>query len=171
MAETPDDADAKALGEWTAADTAQLAREGNTEAARDILRTFLEAVQLTSEQDWPAQIPWAFVQYLADAFRKITEESADARLALGLKEHKAGRPAGSKTHDPVRLAAAYWLLRRRGHAPEEANELIRVAVGADRTTVQGAANGCSAFEDHPAFSDHILTAIVAESPALAQLLK
>lgn len=164
MADQPDDA----LGEWTPAHTAKLAQEGNTEAARDILREFTEAVALTSEHNWPAQIPWPFVQYIGEAFRKITQEEADPARALGIKVSRAGRPAGSKTHDEVQLAATYWLLRRRGQRPEQANELIRSAVGADRTTVQKAADSCSALED---LDDDLLVAIAAENPNLQKIIR
>jgi hypothetical protein len=174
MADPPppstDDPDTKAISEWTAADTVRLARAGNTEAARDILREFAVAAALTSEQDWPSQIQWAFVQYIAQGFRDIVEQNVDADRALGLKEPKAGRPPGTQTHNHVALAAAYWLMVRRGLRPEQANEQIRSSTGADRTTVQAAAKDCSNFEDPAKFLDRDLVAIISEQPALSKIL-
>jgi len=173
MAEPPDNDvpdGFKAIQQQMAAEAVRLAGEGDTEAARDILRGFIEAALLTDQRDWPAQLPVAWVQYLADAFRQILDSDADAARALGLKSSKAGRPQGTKTHDEVRLAAAYWLMVRRGVRPERANERIRQATGADRTTIQGASKRCSAFEDRALVDDDILLSIIAEQPALSEIV-
>jgi hypothetical protein len=172
MADPPDsasDPDAKALGEWTPADTVSLAAGGDIQAARDILRQFAEAVALTRQRDWPAQVPWPFVRYLAEAFRKILDEEADAGRALGVRRSGAGRPSGSRTHNEVVIAAAYWLLVRRGRAREEANAVLRDCTGADRRTIQRAAENCSAFEASD-IDDDMLLAIASEQPSISKVL-
>lgn len=153
-----------------AADAVRLANEGDTEAARDILREFIHAVALAGDDAWPSQFPLAWVHYLAEAFRQILDDNADPARALHLRAPKAGRPAGAKTHDEVRLGAAYWLLLRRGHKPEVAKQRILSAVGADRRTVERAADSCSAFEKPHLIDEAILVAIVSEQPELAKVL-
>lgn len=153
---------------WT--HTATLAREGSTEAARDILREFAEAVQLSSKGAQAVPIPRVCAEFLAESFRQILNDDADAEHALCLRARKAGRPrgSGSKDRDPLRLGAAYWLLVRRGNRPEKAIELIHEATSADRTTVQDARDACSIFE--VGVDDNLLLTIISEQPALAKII-
>lgn len=152
--------------EW--AHTAKLAREGDTEAARDLLKQFVLAVALAHPDDWPRQLPMECAQYIAEAFRRIVDDNVGAAKALGLVKNKAGRPKGGGiTHDPVKLGSAYWLLLHRGYAPEQANEAIRRATGADRRTIQRARYTCSALEHA---DDPLLVAILSEKPAQELLL-
>jgi hypothetical protein len=134
------------------------ARRGNTEAAIDILREFVDTVELSSNRDVP--IPWHSARYLADAFRKIIDHDMDAALALGIRTDKAGRPRGMKMHNEVELAAAYCLLVRRGFKPEEANKLVGKETGADRRTVQRATKACSTFGDRSLIDDEVLKSIL-----------
>lgn len=150
-----------------AAQAVRLAKAGDTEAARDILQEFVHALSLGGDRDWHSYFPSPMVHYVADAFRMMLDEGADPARALGLKARKRGRPVGKRTHDPVKLAAAFWLLRRRGKRIEQATESIRKAVGADRTTVQNAVDQCSALED---VDDDVLVAIVAEQPTLQKAI-
>lgn len=166
----PPQTDSASLQESMAAEAVRLANEGDTEAARDILWGFVHAASLAGDGDWPSQLPRAWVQYLADAFRQILDEQTDPARALHLKASKAGRPVGAKTHDEVRLGAAYWLLRRRSHRPEAAKQILQSAVGADRRTVERAADTCSAFDDPLVIDDALLVAIIAEQPELARAI-
>lgn len=159
MAEPTDD---EVPTEW--AHTAKLASGGDTAAARDILRETADAIELG------AAIPEECAQYVANAFRKILDHAVDADKALGLKGATAGRPKGAKTFDDVKLGAAYWLTVRRGQKPEQANALIRTATGADRTTIQRAAQACSAFESLSLTYERLLIAIISEQPALAAII-
>lgn len=153
--------------------TAKLARNGDTEAIHDILREIADGLERVASMR-NAPIPWECAHYVAEAFREILDPNPEKQLdpmqALGLKERKAGRPKGAKTHDEVRLAAAYWLMLRRGLKPERANQLLQRATGADRTTIQRAARGCSAFEDGMLYDDRLLVSIISEQPSLATLI-
>ena len=133
---------------------------------------FADAVAVTHAREWPAQLPRIWALYLAKAFRRIVEEQADPHRALHLKGSKSGRRKGAhRTHDDVRLAAAYWLMRRGSQTPERANELLREATGADRRTIQKAAGGsCAAFEDKGLYSNRLLRAIALEQSSLAALI-
>lgn len=145
------------------------ARGGNTEAAIDILREFAEAVDISTEHGSQVHIPSAHSRYIAEAFRKIVDQDMDANLALGIKTSKAGRPKGKKTHNDVELAAAYWFLIRLGHRPEEANSLLAEKTGADRRTIQRAAEACAGFGDKSQFDDEVLKSVL-HSSQLSKLL-
>ncbi len=145
------------------------ARGGNTEAAVDILREFAEAVDLSSEHGSQVRVPSAHSRYIAEAFRKIIDQDMDAGLALGIKTSKAGRPKGTKTHNDVELAAAYWFLIRQGHRPEEANSLLE-KTGVDRRTIQRAAKACSGFGDKSQFDDEVLKSVLLQSSQLSKFL-
>lgn len=157
--------------------TAKLAREGDTQAAREILHEIADVLEIAARDiSIPTSLgdlilPWECAEYVAQSFRKILDRNEDAAKALGLKTARAGRPRGTKTHDEVRLAAAYWLMRRGGQTPERANELLRKATGADRRTIQNAAGGsCSAFEDRGLYDNRLLRAIALEQSSLAALI-
>lgn len=64
MAEPTEDAVPE---EW--AYTAKLPSEGDTDAARAILREFVEAVALVREKDWPSQLPLPVTRYIAGKYR------------------------------------------------------------------------------------------------------
>jgi hypothetical protein len=151
-------------------ETAEEARRGNIEAAIDILREFVETVDLSSNREGCASIPLPYARYIAAAFSKIIKDDTDAALALGIRPTRAGRPRGAKTHNDVELAAAYWLLVRRNRRPEEANRLVMKKTGADRRTIQRAAQGCSAFEDRRLIDDELLKVLVLQNPTLSGIL-
>ena len=132
------------------------------EAARDILRDVAETIELSSERRWVAPVPWHYALYIAEAFRKIVDDdNIDASLALGIRPNKAGRPRGATTHNKIQLAAAYWLLVRRGSKPEDAIRLLSKETGADRRTIQRAAKGCSIFKKRTKqINDELLKAFV-----------
>jgi hypothetical protein len=163
------------LSEWFAVQTAKLARSGNTDAARDILKDFVGAIDERSEKMWPGLGPpihWAYARYLADAFKSILD-GKDAALALGVKSSKAGRRAGKATHNLEALAAAYWFLVRRGLNPERANLELHERTGADRRTIQRAATtgGHKAFKYSQLIDDEVLkTVFKPYAAAIEQIL-
>jgi len=135
--------------------TAQLARQDDTDAAREILRDFAEAVLLSSEPKWIAPIPWHFALYIAEAFHKILkDDSADASRALGLRPNKAGRPRDATNKS--RLGAAYWLLVRHDRKSEDAIKILSKETGADRRTIQRAAKDYSRFKSRRQIDDELL---------------
>jgi hypothetical protein len=143
------------------------ARDGDTEAARDILREFTEAVELSSQSSWRGSIPWHCASHLADAFRKIVTNGTDAALALGIRPKKAGRPPGTKIERDLVLGTAYWLLVRRGRQPEEAKSLLLEHWGADRRTIERARDFCSTLGDAAQIDEEILKAILFQPSAPA----
>lgn len=129
------------LSLWFASVTARKAREGDTQAAREILEDFVFAIDARREQDWPRLGPpihWAYARYLADAFAKVLA-GADARLALGVKSSKPGRRVGAKTtHDLEGLAAAFNLLLLRGFERKQAKLCLKEKTGANARTIEKA---------------------------------
>jgi hypothetical protein len=110
----------------------------DTGSARRILEDFVRSVSLHSKRSWSGPNHYLYARYLADAIRRILDEGVDPAIALGIKNRKPGRRKGAVTHNAQVLAAAYWILRRKGVAPEKCNKLIQRLTGADRTTVQAA---------------------------------
>ncbi len=119
-------------------DKVEQARGGNIDAAREILRDFARSVLRQSKRSWRGPNHYVYARYLADAFERILNEGVDPSIALGVKSSKPGRRKGAVTHDSQALAAAYWLLHRKGHRPEACVAKLCELTGADRTTVQSA---------------------------------
>lgn len=119
-------------------DRVEQATGGNTSVARSILEDFVRAVSQHSKRSWRGPIHYVYARHLADAFRRILDDGTSPAVALGIRSSKPGRRKGAATHNPQALAAAYWLLRRKGCAPEKCIKLLHELTGADRTTVQGA---------------------------------
>jgi hypothetical protein len=155
----------ESLPDWRV--TADKARAGDTQAARDILREFREALDLSAEDKWPGPIPWDCARYLADAFRAILSGNTDAASALGIRPKTAGRPAGTKIERDLLLGAAYWLLVRRGRKPEEAKSLLSTHWPTNRSTVERARDFCSTLGDDKVIDEEILKAILFQPPAPA----
>jgi len=136
------------------------ARGGDTDAAREILSDFAAAIDRYSERTWRGSIPWAYVRYIADAFKRVLSgEPKNAGHALGIKTRAPGRRAGkTRQHNEEALAAAYWFLVRRGYRPETANKLLSEATGAVRRTIQKAAmnEGNLCFGDRDKIDDEDL---------------
>lgn len=153
----------------------EAARAGDEGAARAILSDFVGAVDARSERAWPtlsAPIDWAYARFLADAFQRILN-GADAAVALGVKNSRAGRRTGTRTHDREALAAAYWLIRRKGIAPERAAGLLGKRTGADRRTIQRASveNGNAAYRHPKLIPDDDLKAVAKPyAAAIAAIL-
>ena len=48
------------------AETVRQARDGNTQAATEVLGSFVSGVDLHNEENWPGAIPWPYVRFVAD---------------------------------------------------------------------------------------------------------
>ncbi len=146
-------------------DKVDQARNGNTDAAREILEDFVRSVRRHSKRSWPGPVHRAYARYLADALADILDGSRpDAAIALGIKTSRAGRRKGAATHNSQALAAGFWLLRRYGLKTEECNSKLQSLTGADRTTIQDAkkAKFTVAMNNPDIMPDHRLKAIVAK---------
>jgi hypothetical protein len=145
------------------ADKVEQARNGNIEAAKTIIDDFVRSVRQHSKRSWCGPIHYVYARYLAEALQRVMDGD-DARVALGVKSARPGRRQGSVIHDPKALAAGYWLLIRKGLAPEKSIELIGALTEADRTTVQSAraSRHTKAFNRPNLVSDHVLKTIVAK---------
>ncbi len=139
-------------------ETARLALEGDVEAARTVLREFIEAARLSRGRAPVVQIDRTYAEYIADAFDMIlATNAADARLALGIKSSKPGRRKGVVTHDPKAIAACFYLLVRRGLTKTNARrELESVA---DERTIRNAIREWRAFGDPGSIDDELLKAL------------
>lgn len=119
-----------------AVDTSEKARNGDRDAAKEILQEFV--LSIDDQGKGSANIHWEYMRYLADAFQKIIEGS-DAADALGIRNNKPGPRKHSKTtHDKKALGAVYWFLLRSGFKPEKANSALVSKTRADRRTIQRA---------------------------------
>lgn len=121
--------------------TARKAREGDTEAAREILKDFVFAIDERNERMWPRIGPpvhWDYARYLADAFTRILD-GVDAAVALGVKNSSPGRRRGAgNTHDLKGLAAALNLLCLNGMTPKQAKLSLKEKTGAAIRTLEKA---------------------------------
>jgi hypothetical protein len=149
---------------------ANLARGGDTEAARGILQDFVDAASAGGERSWHEHVPWPHAEYIAEAFQKMLTVEPDAAKALGIKTSRAGRRPGAVNYDTVTLAATYWLLRRRGRTYGQAMSAMEPAAGVEASTIRKAARACSNFEDAELFSDQNLVTFALESKTLAMIL-
>lgn len=119
-------------------DKVDAAKEGDTDAAREILNDYIKSVD-RSQRKWQGPNHHIFAAYIAQAFQRILD-GEDPERALGIKRGQAGRPRGTKQHNHQALAAGFWLLRKRDLQTEEAtNRLIEIS-GASRSTIQTARN-------------------------------
>jgi hypothetical protein len=139
------------------------ARAGNSDAARDILEAFADAVDHYSEQSWEElnKGPQYFVQarYLADCFRQILAD-VEPRKALNLTK-PATRPKGSTLLDRDALAAMFWYFVRGVPGKEpitktKAKELIADQMGVDERTIARAAAEYESYEHPGLIEDEIL---------------
>jgi hypothetical protein len=137
------------------------ARNGNVEAAQHLLTDFADTVGNIEafkdpERAWSGPIPWQIAEFLAGAFRKMLC-GTDANKALGLVGKTRGRRKGkSKTHDLDAIAAAFYLLRRKGWKAEQANEALFNTLGVNRVTVHRARKKKEAFQYPKLISDEML---------------
>jgi hypothetical protein len=152
------------LNEWFARDTAQRARNGDTEAAQSILKDFVEAMDARSEKMWPQLGPpihWVYARYLADAFKLILQgKEKDAALALGIKSSKPGRRrnTGAK-HNLEALAAAYNVLLLNGLEPKQAKLHLKEQTGSSVRTIE------KANQDHVTYRTYLSAARHLETPS------
>ncbi len=153
-------------------DKVDQALNGNTDAARRILEDFVRSVWQHSKRSWCGPNHYVYARYLADALQRVLE-GEQASIALGVKNSRPGRRKGSVTHDAVALAAAFWLLNRRGLATEKCNELLCRLTGADRTTVQDSRESpnTKAFNRPDLVTELALKSIVAKQTYGKTLLK
>lgn len=129
-----------------AREAVKAATKGDAEAAREVLRDYVWAIDQYTERTWNGATEWAYARYLADCFRAILEKGTDPKRALNLRE-RVGRRRGGGNWNTEALGAAYWLLVRGGIASERATELLSEELDADRRTIQRAArmHGNEAF--------------------------
>jgi len=143
-------------GHLVAIQTVRAAKDGNTEAAIDILREFVGAIDQYSEKSWDGPIYWEHAVYIAEAFEKIVRAAMradrtgmtkwedfntgpaepDANLALGIKSSKAGRRQGVRTHNRDALAAALNLLLVHGIQAKQAKLHLHQETGAAIRTIE-----------------------------------
>lgn len=127
---------------------AQAARDGDTDAAREILEDFVGAMADRSDRVWESIGPpvhWVYARYIADAFEKILS-GADPALALGIKNSKPGRRKGKTTHNEDALAAAFNLLIINGLKPKQAKLALKARTGADVRTIEKANTAHFAYQ-------------------------
>jgi hypothetical protein len=148
------------------------ALRGDTDAAMRILEDFVRSVRQHSKRSWPGPNHYLYARYLADALQRILD-GKHASIALGVKNSRPGRRKGSVTHNAKALAAAFWLLHRKGLATEKCNELLCRLTGADRTTVQNSreAPNTKAFNRPDLITERALKSIVAKQAYGKALLK
>lgn len=119
-------------------DKVDSAKAGSTQSAREILEDFFRVVSQHSKRSWCGPTHYIYARFLAEAFQRILEQGEDPAIALGIKSSVPGRRKGVVTNKPQDLAAAYWLLHRKGLRPEKCIALLCELTGVDRTTVQSA---------------------------------
>jgi hypothetical protein len=117
--------------------TVKDASEGDDEAARQILRDFVGAINQFNSRTWRGPVYWEFAQYLSSAFERILS-GEDPGRALGVKKKSAGRRKGTGAIDQSELGAAYFLLIRKGYKSERAISTLSDHTGRDRRTIQRA---------------------------------
>ena len=154
------------------ADVVSQALGGDTDAAKRILGDFVRSVRQHSKRSWPGPNHYLYARYLANAVQRVLD-GEHASIALGVKSSRSGRRKGSVTHNAKALAAAFWLLHRKGIATERCNEMLFQLTGADRTTVQGAraAPNTKAFNRPDLITEGTLKSIVAKQSYGKALLK
>ena len=152
-------------------DKIQRAGRGDIQAAKEVLEDFVRSIRQQSKRSWRGPNHFIYARYLAEVFDSILR-GADPAIALGIKIRRSGRPRGKVTHNPRALAAAYWLLNRRGIKPERSIRLLTGLTGADRTTVQAARRApYTAGFKRGLVSDLELKRIVAKQTYGIRLLK
>ena len=139
---------------------------------REILEDFVRSVRQHSKRSWCGPNHYVYARYLADALQRILDGN-DASIALGVKNSRPGRRKGSVTHSAKALAAAFWLLHRKGFPTEKCNELLWRLTGADRTTVQNSREtpNTKAFNRPDLVTERELKSIVAKEAYGKALLK
>jgi hypothetical protein len=153
-------------------DRVDQALNGNTDAAKRILEDFVRCVRQHSKRSWCGPNHYIYARYLADALQRVVDGD-DASIALGIKNSRPGRRKGSVTHNAKALAAAFWLLNRKGFPTEKCNELIERITRADRTTIQSAreARYTKAFNRPDLVTERTLKSIIAKQTYGKALLK
>jgi hypothetical protein len=159
---------------------AERARDGDTDAAREILQDFIGAIDLPSERTWNGPGHYVYARYIADAFEQVLEacrwrdekglsrnekERRDKEfpnrvaIALGVKSSRPGRRKGTLEYDDVALAAAVQLLRRHDLEKTSAIETLELMTGADRSTIFKAVNRYDGLEEPDRFSEETLKSL------------
>lgn len=145
------------INKWFAEQEVNAATNGSSDAARDILEAFANAVDAYSERSWEQlnKGPQYYVQarYLADCFRQILD-GVEPRKALNLTK-PAQRPRGITTFNHDALAAMFWYFVRGvpGKEPSTktwAKEQIAAEISVDERTIARAA------AEHPDYEHPVL---------------
>lgn len=124
------------------------AREGDTDAAREVLQAFITAVDIGSEVTWTGPMHYVQARYIADAFRKILAvDPKDDKFpnlvvrALGLR-YKRGRPPRTTNYDDQAIAAMYHFLIGEGEDAADVKRRIAAEIGCREITVRRAIKEC-----------------------------
>jgi hypothetical protein len=115
---------------WFAQQSLDAAKNGDVDAACDILEDFCNEVDRHSASSWEMVVraPRYYFQaeYLAQCFRAILDGEEPAK-ALNLIRSGKGRPPAD-TEKEQKLAACFWLLVGEGHT----QDAILAAMGDDK---------------------------------------
>ncbi|HYB32552.1 MAG TPA: hypothetical protein VED45_03895 [Steroidobacteraceae bacterium] len=131
------------------------ARNGNTEASREIYWEFVGAVARYNKQSWSVAVPWAYVQYVADRLQDVLghpKNPADpgkAAVALGIKDPSPGRPKGKTEYDHKAVAAFFYRLLWEGFEPKAVKSLMRESIGVSEDVTEKAKGDYAAAFAHP----------------------
>ncbi|GEM_PF-2349180 len=98
--------------DWYSANTADRARNRDPEAARDILESFVAAVDTRSPGTWSGPIPFDDAKFLADCFREILTSRKPLKELHLTNAHPGRTPGKSRTHNWKALGAAISYLKR-----------------------------------------------------------
>jgi hypothetical protein len=144
------------------AETVKQAREGDTEASKEVLSEFLAAVDRHSEKTWPGPALWPYVRFVADKLHAVLKgDPTDAAVNLGIKSGRPGRPAGSGKYPHLAVAAFYFLLVRAAVAPKAAKSLMKESIGASDDVIEEAAKAYPGFQYRDRFTVEILVELAA----------
>ena len=154
------------------AETVRQAREGNTEAAAEVLSEFVATVDRLNEKTWPGTIPWPYLRFVADKLCTILKsDPVAAALTLGISTGKPDRPAGSTKHKHIAVASFYFLLVRAGMAPKAAKSLLHESIGAREDVIEEAAKMYPGFQHRDRFTVEILVELaVAYRGKIAEII-
>jgi len=143
------------------AETVKQAREGNTEASREILSAFIATVDRHTENTWPNTIPWSCARFVADKLRALLKgEPGDAVVPPGTKSGRADKPTGGVNRH-IAVAGFYFLLVRAGVAPKAAKSLMNSSIGVSDDVIEGAVKQYPGFQYRDRFTVEILVELAA----------
>ena len=144
------------------AETVKQAREGNTEASKEVLSEFLAAVDWHNEKTWLGRVPWPYVRFVADKLHAVLKgDPTVAAVNLGIKSGRPGRPAGSEKYPHLAVAAFYFLLVRAAVAPKAVKSLMKESIGASDDVIEEAAKAYPGFQYRDRFTVEILVELAA----------